>query len=528
MIPLDYYASLDNNVWRYDMDGLIHEQAFDAIFNEQNRRILVYINSLSGDVKDLVLLSYPTIRDRCNGYLCLYKYIVSADEAKVPVRSSFTEAVYITEGDRKYLDEFTPRLLMQTPSKFSFIRRFLRTLSWSSLSDVMANLFKPEVIAIGHNDLIRSQAKYTSHSVKFYQARTILDLAIQQYEKTDSLKDLVDVSIESLSADIFDVMYGFTEADGLYWGNFKKLVLKYVQSVLHRDNRALNACKYYDKLPTNVWLVSGTSYANRLIGLSVKSNGGTVRAHAHAHGNILISSFDVLWLNEYCVCNEYVEVSNKSCEVISCEVEKGNIANVGKEISILPSIKPTFSQLNHTYSENTDVYKVMYISTAITRGLSRGWLFSNDMVYLYWQNQICEFVSSLPVDFTFLPHPEGAFVDPKLRHPLVDQYGDVSKSFENEYRDADLFIFDCPHSTTFSKALLTDKPIIRFYLQHDSVLRGLNTYIDKVVGDRCINVGIEFNDKNLPVFDRLLLREVIVNNRKYRVDNSVIESLLIY
>ncbi len=70
-----------------------------------------------------------------------------------------------------------------------------------------------------------------------------------------------------------------------------------------------------------------------------------------------------------------------------------------------------------------------------------------DLVYLDWQMRLVERLNELPIELICKPHPEG--ITAGEAHPLTN-IGDVrSGRFEDLIPEADVFVLDVPHSTTF-------------------------------------------------------------------------------
>ena len=142
----------------------------------------------------------------------------------------------------------------------------------------------------------------------------------------------------------------------------------------------------------------------------------------------------------------------------------------------------------------------------------------SDPVYLDWQLRLAETLSEMPLDLLCKPHPEGVFSG--LRHPLADIAPCTSAPFESTMAEADVFVFDRCSSTTFWRALCTNRPVVlipigppKFHPQAEEILKR-----------RCSVIEPWFDEKNLPRVDSELLADAVLGGPD-RVDAGEIREL---
>ncbi len=101
-------------------------------------------------------------------------------------------------------------------------------------------------------------------------------------------------------------------------------------------------------------------------------------------------------------------------------------------------------------------------------------------------------------------HPEGELYG--RRHPLADVAPTSTRLFEEVIDDADIFLFDWPHSTIFWAALCTDRPVV--YV--DFGLTGFVPRVRELIERRCRVVPAVYDDNNLPQVDTAALEGAIL------------------
>jgi hypothetical protein len=92
------------------------------------------------------------------------------------------------------------------------------------------------------------------------------------------------------------------------------------------------------------------------------------------------------------------------------------------------------------------------------------------------------------------------------RKPLADLAPMSTKRFEEVMGEADLFLFDWSHSTTFWKALCTDRPVV--YV--DFGLSGFAPGVSPLIERRCRVVPATYDSNNLPQVDASALADAIL------------------
>ena len=456
-IPFDFKASIDIPNWHKDFDSVIDEKVILEFIKQQEIRIVEYIQLLKNDKKrDLFLLSLPNIRDRLNGYVLAGLSVQNADKKNVNLISTLEEVNFLKTGEKKYLENRKKPTLSEKPLKTYFIRRIVRTLTWTSWWRLPLTMMKPEIIAVAHNEILVQKAKLSSERIFFYQAGELLNRIKKEkhkHQKTDI--------VEKLYRETYEILIGDLKIEGKYLDRFKYLVTEFIKDCFLRDIVLLEKCYNYKKLPKNIWIGPGTNYSFRLLALAVLRNGGVVNSFAHATGNLLIASYKSRYFGEFAVTNNYADITSKAGELYYKNYLKEFPVSINKSFKV-SSIK---SNIKFKHYQNSSIRKntrptVVYTSNAY-RDLSIGAPMASFMAYLKWQLNLTDMLDKMDIDLICQPHPEGIFVDKKLTHTLKDKYNLPHRPFEKNMQKADLFLVDFIHSTTFGEMLVTDRPIVR-------------------------------------------------------------------
>ena len=522
-IPFDFKASIDIPNWHKDFDSVIDEKVILEFIKQQEIRIVEYIQLLKNDKKrDLFLLSLPNIRDRLNGYVLAGLSVQNADKKNVNLISTLEEVNFLKTGEKKYLENRKKPTLSEKPLKTYFIRRIVRTLTWTSWWRLPLTMMKPEIIAVAHNEILVQKAKLSSERIFFYQAGELLNRIKKEkhkHQKTDI--------VEKLYRETYEILIGDLKIEGKYLDRFKYLVTEFIKDCFLRDIVLLEKCYNYKKLPKNIWIGPGTNYSFRLLALAVLRNGGVVNSFAHATGNLLIASYKSRYFGEFAVTNNYADITSKAGELYYKNYLKEFPVSINKSFKV-SSIK---SNIKFKHYQNSSIRKntrptVVYTSNAY-RDLSIGAPMASFMAYLKWQLNLTDMLDKMDIDLICQPHPEGIFVDKKLTHTLKDKYNLPHRPFEKNMQKADLFLVDFIHSTTFGEMLVTDRPIVRICWCDNNKFYGISEILKPKLEKRCRNIEAIFNKNGIPTIDEKELEHALTYNWQEKVDSTDFRELLI-
>ena len=522
-IPFDFKASLNMPMWHKDFTNVVNEEDVNVLLKQQNENIVKYIKSLkNNDKRDNFLLSLPSIMDRVNGYIIALLAIQGCDKNNLELASTLGEVNFLKTGDKKYLENKTKIILSEKPIRTYFIRRVVRTLTWIKWWKLPLTIFKPDIIAVGHNEILIQKARKSKQRIYFYQASELLRNINKnniEYQKSEYFDDLPQETYQAL--------IGNLEIEVIYLERFNQLVNSLIKECLLRDAKALYQCSQYSKLPKNIWIGTGTAYSFRLLALAVLRNGGSVTSFTHATGSVLAPSCHRMYYGEFAVTNNFVDITPKAKEFFYKNYLKQFPVSINQPFNISSIIQNNKFEKYQNYAINKNKRPVViYMSTAI-REFSLGAAISNDMVYLKWQLNLTDILDKMNIDLICQPHPEGVFKDKTLIHPLLRKYNLPNCSFETIMQKADVFLIDYIHSTTVGEMLVTEKPIVRIGWGDNSVSYGVSERLKPLLNNRCRNIQAKFDESGLPVIDEKKLENALTHNWKEKVNSTEFKELLI-
>lgn len=520
--PFDFKASLQIPNWHQDFVNVINEEEFDIFLKQQNKNIVQYIQSLENEKKrDTFLLSFLTIKDRVNGYIVALLSLQESDNKNIEIISTLGEVNFLKTGDKQYLQKKTKQALVEKPLKTYFLRRIIRTATWTKWWKLPLTIFKPEVLAIGHNEIVRQKAQENNKRVYFYQVGELLKKINKNnidYQKPDYF--------DKLCEETYQVLIKNLEIQDKYLERFNYLVKTIIKDSLLRDSKTLNQCYQYPKLPKNIWIGSGTAYSFRLLALAVLRKGGNVTSFAHATGSVLASCYNTMYSGELAVTNNFIDITPKAKDFFYQHYLKQFPIPLNKpfEFSSLAQ-NNKYQKYQNSITKKNKRPTVVYTSNAM-RNLSTGAPMINYMAYLKWQLNLTDILDKMDIDLICQPHPEGIFTDKNLIHPLRKKYNIPYRSFETMMQQADVFLVDFIQSTTFGAILITEKPIIRM-AWYDDYHYGISKKLKPLMDKRCRNVEAIFDENNLPVIDEKELEKALTENWQEKVDATEFRELLI-
>ena len=511
-IPYDFYASLETKEWRKNFKSSINELDLNSFFLSQEERILSYIESLSCDKKkNLVLLCLPLITSRFNEILIATIMLKEGDNLGIEYVSKIPEVRFLKNGI-----DFIRDKKIKTEPRFLFIRRIIRTLSWTKWYQFLSVFKTPDIVAISHNSTLRKYAKCSNEKIYFIQASELL-------RKIDSgqVKETHNLNITEISNDIYYVLLNDCIIESTYQDRFNKLAHNLIIELLENGFDDLEKCYSYDKFPSTIWTATPQEYFSRLFALSSLYHNGSSVGFSHSTTPIIAGTKNYSLINELSVTSSYVCMSKKSKNLISTTLTK--------------KINPTLLYVDgDSMFENinskvifSDIPCVVYVNGAI-KDLSRGTVLINSMSYLEWQLRVSDFLDKLNINLIVQPHPEGVFKDLSIKHPLLSKYNQEKRKFEDIMHQADVFLIDAANSSAFGMMLLTNKPVVLFDFYGEKNGYKSRPEVRKIIDKRCRVIDIHYNNNtNLPYFDYKSLSEALTMDWRESVDSSEIEELLL-
>ena len=513
-VPFDLAAAEKMADWRERLVWPVsHEERYNVL-KGQSKGLIKYIGGIDDDsIRDILLLGTPPILGAVRFLTDTATTVRNEKLSGIELVGNLPELAFLRGKTGAEEVPLSPKAFYGAPDKI-WLRRLVRTASWTPWWRLGQTFATPTATAISHNSLLREAARESNERLVFHHAEDWLAKARAQ-DLDNGFNEDVAALAESL-ADVLVTCSGLNDS----WGScLRALVLPLAQDSLQQASRDMDAMLRMDDLPMTVWSGSGGYYPARSLSLAVMRRGGTVKGFEH--GGALGFLEDNLTVGEFASVTEYV----------LCTREKANLPSLKKIIescSIGPHrpIKisghhgdPSFRFSLTRRKPGTQRPKVVYITTILIGSRQIYPPLLPDVVHLDWQLRVAEHLSRLHIDLNCRPHPEGLY--PGGCHPLADIAPLSNDPLRQVMEEADLFVHDYSRSTAFWECLCTDKPVVFLSPNHDTFAPEVQALIE----DRCRFVEVEFDENNMPQFDGELLTQAVLDDSK-PVDSSAIRRIL--
>jgi len=214
------------------------------------------------------------------------------------------------------------------------------------------------------------------------------------------------------------------------------------------------------KLPGNLWAGTANIWV-RILKKSINENGGVVTCHDHGNGaghlNLLLKT-----LTDLDGCDRFVTYNKGQSGVLEDENPyESQIIGEPPDISSVPQDGPgtnASSDLPGNQSERAIISEIMYVSPVLPGEFTHLEPLLPEPTLLDWQCRLFSQLQDWGYRVIYKPHPDSFFSSPPgfSRFPGVEMTTDL---FETAMGRADAFLYDMPVSSTFPRALMSDKPV---------------------------------------------------------------------
>jgi len=526
--PFDFRSSLLIPNWQDNFITLVDELQIDAICNEQDKRIINYLNNMSNNIKrDNFLLSLPFLIQRINGCIVALFAAEGAKKNSLQLTSVVPYVNFIVTGDKQYLDMTDPKFIDITHSfeekrlKTAFLRRIIRTASWEKPWRLFKTVFYPNIYALGHSKVLIEHARKSDERIYFFQSN---ELTAKIFKNSN--KDFSPPYLNSLVSDFITTLTGHIKIKSIYYDNFKILIERIIYKKVLEDSLALDACYNYTKLPKNIWISTGLAHNYRMLALAVLRRGGKVTSFGHATGTVFAPTRDSLFYGEFAVTNDFIDITKDASDLLKSYFFDKYPSAINSPFQISgANNNSTFKNKVKKKSKNKKP-TVIYTSNTVL-DIERCTPFSHSMAYFNWQLKLTDILDKMNINLICQPHPEGIFAMQDITHPLRKKYHMPKARFDDVKDQADVFLVDFVHSTTFGEILVTDKPIVRINWNDDSNYIGVAKHIKVLLDKRCRSISACFQECGSLEVNEEELNNAILTNWQEKVDSTDFRKLLL-
>jgi hypothetical protein len=277
-------------------------------------------------------------------------------------------------------------------------------------------------------------------------------------------------------------------------------------------------------LPSEVWSGTGAQYPARVIGQEVMRRGGKATRHDHASTLAFAQAPYALNALELAVSTRYMVATEGLASLMSAAASNApHLPPPMAEIGFGHG-DPSIAGLpldSSSHRKKISRRRVVYAPTFLRGFFRHAFSTLPDPVYLDWQLRLAENLGaeSSPVDLLCKPHPEGLFAG--RTHPLSQVAQCSTARFEDVMADAEGYLFDRCTSTSFWRALCTDRPVVFLKIAAPEI----NENAMAILKRRCTIIEASFDASNLPQVSYSEVRDALASGPD-RVDPTEMRTLL--
>jgi len=395
-------------------------------------------------------------------------------------------------------------------------QRLARALLLTPPTAWLKLLSAPDGVALSHNAAMHAYAHENRCAVRFLHCDELMREAWSRTDSTAAPPPWIQDTAEQLAKAI---------ASGRSLGpemarRYMALAVPFAREQLGLAHATLDAARRLPDLPKDAWI--GGQLTARYLATEIRRRGGHVTAFEHGWGASCERAQEITAYAEFGVADRYVALTPESARRHSGSAAHV-IASPQRRIEFLAGAGDLDARrlpLARTRAPGARP-RVVYAPTIIA-----GWRqfvppLLPDPVHLDWQSRLSEALMAMPINFVCRPHPEGIFRGKP--HPLCALLDTSENTFERLMGETDVFVFDFQQSTTFGRALCSDRPIVLV----DFGLKAWNEDMDTAIRRRCRVVAARFDERNRPHIDAAALKDAVLSRPGERMDATFFRTLLL-
>ena len=514
-VPFDLTAIGDLSDWSGRLVWPVsHAEQYD-VHRRQFRGLIQHIGGIDdGMARDVLMLGTIPLMSVVR-FLTDMAIVVGTEKfSGIELAGNLPELAFLQGKTGTEDIPLPPMASCEVPDK-AWLRRLVRTASWTPWRRLGKTFAAPTSIAITHNSLLREAARGSRERIFFHQAENWLAKV-----RAQNLDDGFNTDVPALAENLADVLATCSGLDDPWNGRLRTLILPWAQNLLRHASRDMEALRRMDDLPMSIWSGSGSYYPTRAMSLAVMRRGGTVKGFEH--GGCIGYVKDNLMI----AFGEFASVT----EFVSCTREKAGFRGFAEAVDLIKPLRrmkisglhgdPEFRFSGTHRRPNGKRPKVVYVPTIFNGPRQLYPPMLPDVVALDWQLRVAKFLSRLPIDLICRPHPDDCH--PWDSHPLADIAPLSEGPFKQVMDEADIFIYDFSRTTSLWKCLCTDKPVVFLgvSLGHEPFASDAQALME----ERCRLVDVVFDDNNVPQFDGGMLTQAVTDDLR-PADPSAIRRL---
>jgi hypothetical protein len=511
-IAADIDTALAHTDWRRRVSWPVGLAEASRIGSAQMRAALSWAQEEREDdlLRDAGLLALPVILGYARAIVLAALATERAARAGARIDAAAPEFAYLRGGQGRPPARHEA-ILSPVAVRSPLLRRIARMGTWTAPARLPRALMRPQAVAVSHNSLLCATAMNEGRAVGFRHAETILGTARR---RTGASPPAVGHAMA-----LAQVLAGDSVLDESYRSRALDLIATTAQVHLDKALADMAALRNV-RLPDEIWSGSGGLYAPRAVGLEVLRRGGRVTRFDHGTPREFVETAELTTLLELSVSSEFVLATAQAAAICRERIDSSRL-DLPRPVAIRGGNgdpiyaggprqrppKPAGARLRVVYAP-TQLLGFRQLVPALPP----------DVIYLDWQMRVAEALRVLDVDFICQAHPEGLLKD--RPHPLAEVAMTLRGNFEAQLHAADVFVFDCPTTTTLWQAACTDARIVFL----DIGAGTLAPPVAKLVAARATVIPVAHDEDNRMLLDGDRLRAAVLEDRA--VDPSAFRRLL--
>lgn len=514
-VPFDYTAAQSMADWRESLAWPVPPPTLRRIFQRGVEDLLAFVEGLTDkDQQNIALLAAPLILHTA------WPLVETALCAQAEVEGRFTfvggppELDYLRGGSSAFLPpaRVHSKTLLIIP-RLRVLREIAATSLWTQSWRLPAAMLAPEVVAIARHPLLADFAAAQKRRIRFAHGPMILQKARAAQSPTNRSLDL-----DLLAQRLTELIAHVEELREPYARRLRHLIKAQCVVILRIAAEDLAGLAQIKRLPHELWSGSGGFYPSRAIGLEVLRRGGEVTRFDHGGTTGMVAVDGTFALLQLSVGSRFVMMTPGTARIAKA-TRAPFLASRLRRCEIVGSAgDPSIRALPLTTRRAPAGRRKVIYAPMLLRGFAKAILtIFPDVMYLDWQLRLAEMLASLPIHLLCKPHPGGILRG--RRHPLASVAATTYEPFEAVMQEADVFVFDRCTSTTFWRALCTDRPVVYIDLGIP-----FSAQAKPLIERRCRVLTATFGADNRPIIDRVALEEAVMRAAD-RVDPSEFQRL---
>lgn len=518
-MPLDFASAKNLSGWREDFHWPVSTQEVLKEVEEMVARYMAFVVECDDEEdRTLAILGGLYAMLFCENYLEVALFVQAEQERGLRLVSEEPEVDFL-RGECSPESLPPPRALAfmtlgPSPS-LAPLRHFKINFSKNSFRFPLA-LFVNSPTVISTGPLLQSAAKIAKVPPCFVYAETLI-------RKTNRKEGVLEPSgkTASMASRFAGKLAECPNLNRDYRSRLQFLIEREVGACIERSACDLSSVMELKSLPEHLWTGTNGRYISRLLSLAVREKGGYVTSFSHScNPSTYLKRRGPFTMIELAVTSEFVMPTRRFADLMAGSEFPQQIQGFKDTRFRGLNGDPSFRAVRRGKRSQASVRpKVLYVST-LFRGFRQYMApWPQNMVYLDWQFRLTRSLRKMPVELLCKPHPEGEF---KGRpHPVAEFAPTTYAPFEEVMDDTDIFLFDYIMTTTFGKALCTDKPIVLLNLTGLE----LNSELGEPLSQRCRILDVGNDSANRPAIDEGILEEALTKGPA-ESDSSFFRDLL--